>query len=445
MDLLKATATIFPVFLFCTWLCLHKIHDANEAPYIDEEFHVPQVQRFCNNNFEWDPKITTPPGLYFASIFTLKLLSFVKVGDFVCNLFDLRMTNSIFTCLNFIILTWIYSKKNKNLSSWVGVADILSLTTFPILYFFSFLYYTDVISTFTILAMYCAYLHGKISISALFGFISLWMRQTNVIWVAFVAAIYGYKILENLLTEEKLSIHKMSFFTAIIEGLRRPKLIISIILKEIPYVMVGLSFVVFLLWNGSIVLGDKSAHQATIHLPQLFYYFLVCAAFSPALFLKHIPIFINFIKTNKIATFFCLLSIAAVVHFNTMAHPYLLADNRHYAFYAWKRLFQPTMMRFMFVPVYLFCASCMLKNLSHQGAFFQILFVLCVAASLVPQMLLEPRYFIIPFLMFKLNIPPEDSKSVCLNLLVSLFVNFVTIYVYIHCPFARESKIHFIW
>lgn len=29
----------------------------------DEFFHVPQAQRYCNNDYTWDPKITTPPGL----------------------------------------------------------------------------------------------------------------------------------------------------------------------------------------------------------------------------------------------------------------------------------------------------------------------------------------------------------------------------------------------
>jgi alpha-1,2-glucosyltransferase len=33
-------------------------------PYIDEIFHVPQVQAYCNGHFSsWNNKITTPPGL----------------------------------------------------------------------------------------------------------------------------------------------------------------------------------------------------------------------------------------------------------------------------------------------------------------------------------------------------------------------------------------------
>jgi alpha-1,2-glucosyltransferase len=31
----------------------------------DEPFHVPQVQAYCRGEWDvWDPKITTPPGLY---------------------------------------------------------------------------------------------------------------------------------------------------------------------------------------------------------------------------------------------------------------------------------------------------------------------------------------------------------------------------------------------
>lgn len=35
------------------------------ADFQDEIFHIPQTQRYCDEDFEsWDPAITTPPGLY---------------------------------------------------------------------------------------------------------------------------------------------------------------------------------------------------------------------------------------------------------------------------------------------------------------------------------------------------------------------------------------------
>lgn len=33
-------------------------------PYLDEIFHIPQAQKYCQGRWsEWDNKITTPPGL----------------------------------------------------------------------------------------------------------------------------------------------------------------------------------------------------------------------------------------------------------------------------------------------------------------------------------------------------------------------------------------------
>ena len=41
--------------------------DQGGFPVQDEPFHVPQTQQYCRGSFqEWDPKITTFPGLYVA-------------------------------------------------------------------------------------------------------------------------------------------------------------------------------------------------------------------------------------------------------------------------------------------------------------------------------------------------------------------------------------------
>lgn len=49
----------------------HSNHDRLQ----DEPFHVPQTQRYCAGLFsQWDPKITTFPGLYFVGTAWAKLL-----------------------------------------------------------------------------------------------------------------------------------------------------------------------------------------------------------------------------------------------------------------------------------------------------------------------------------------------------------------------------------
>lgn len=44
------------------WLSLVTNHVPE--PYLDEVFHIPQAQAFCEGRWDvWDPKLTTPPGL----------------------------------------------------------------------------------------------------------------------------------------------------------------------------------------------------------------------------------------------------------------------------------------------------------------------------------------------------------------------------------------------
>ncbi|KAI9216013.1 DIE2/ALG10 family-domain-containing protein [Blastocladiella britannica] len=44
-----------------------------DVPYMDEPFHVPQAQAYCAGRFDvWDPKLTTPPGLYWLTLAILR-------------------------------------------------------------------------------------------------------------------------------------------------------------------------------------------------------------------------------------------------------------------------------------------------------------------------------------------------------------------------------------
>ena len=48
-------------------------------PYMDEIFHVPQAQEYCNGNFSnWNDKITTFPGLYYISYMIDKIYNILN-------------------------------------------------------------------------------------------------------------------------------------------------------------------------------------------------------------------------------------------------------------------------------------------------------------------------------------------------------------------------------
>lgn len=83
------------------------------TPYLDEIFHIPQAQKYCKHNFfEWDPKITTLPGLYIFSLAILEPLAYgLKKSILVlCSPFCLRATNILFLLGNVGILRQLLLK-----------------------------------------------------------------------------------------------------------------------------------------------------------------------------------------------------------------------------------------------------------------------------------------------------------------------------------------------
>ncbi|EDO25727.1 predicted protein, partial [Nematostella vectensis] len=72
-------------------------------PYLDEIFHIPQAQQYCEYKFsEWDPKITTLPGLYLVSLAILRVAAFFSSTELidVCSVLWLRFTNVFFVIGN---------------------------------------------------------------------------------------------------------------------------------------------------------------------------------------------------------------------------------------------------------------------------------------------------------------------------------------------------------
>jgi alpha-1,2-glucosyltransferase len=128
----------------------------------DEVFHVGQVQEYCRGNYwHWDPKITTPPGLYVISVLFYKITG-------RCDLDALRAVNalSLFAVFFFLLHTAppVSPRSAKQLPGqkstlFLPLANLcpqqihsaLNICLFPPLFFFCALYYTDVASTLSVL------------------------------------------------------------------------------------------------------------------------------------------------------------------------------------------------------------------------------------------------------------------------------------------------------
>lgn len=161
---------------------------------------------------------------------------------------------------------------------WVLALETLTLTLLPPLYFFSFLYYTDIVSITFVLAMVYYSLKQRYLWSSVFGLGSVLMRQTNIVWVGI---IFAQAALDNIASVRRKKVPEAlkseDLFRTVLDLLKdtytRPRHFLNEILLIVRsfwgFIVVLASFVAFVIVNGSIVVGDKSAHEATPHFAQV--------------------------------------------------------------------------------------------------------------------------------------------------------------------------------
>lgn len=197
------------------------------------------------------------------------------------------------------------------------------------------------------------------------------------------------------------------------------------------------------------MIGDRSAHQAVLNIPQLFYFSLFIVVFSsPYIVVCVKQVLVSVIKFWKLFLMLMILCII-IVHFNTHVHPYLLADNRHYTFYVWKRLYERHfLIRYLLIPIYIFGAYSVYQLLKETDLAFQTGYFTFITLCLVPQKLLEFRYFIVPFLMLRLHICVKTWWQLVAEFMLFFCINASTIYLFITRTFYwsdSEEVQRFLW
>lgn len=143
---------------------LGKTNSILPDPYLDEVFHVRQAQAYWDHRWrQWDPKITTPPGLYFVS-YTIAATSSMLFGKpMELSASALRCINGLvlFNALQFIVRRFLCIRQDKlsanggaRSNSWQLNLSALNICLSPPIFFFSGLYYTDLAALLIVLEVY---------------------------------------------------------------------------------------------------------------------------------------------------------------------------------------------------------------------------------------------------------------------------------------------------
>lgn len=226
------TLTVFG----CMVLWLRNVNTVVPESYLDEVFHVRQAQAYWEHRWrQWDPKITTPPGLYLVSYL-------IGIVGYLIFRYPLHPCASDFRCVNGLVLfnllpislrkllngLWIRKLSSGTsgvrkpptvrLWEWELGLTVLNICLFPPIFFFSGLYYTDLAALLITMQMYSydirrdcrgtqASISGRKSLAQssllrqsiflfIYGIAALFFRQTNVFWV--VVFMGGLRVVKTL-------------------------------------------------------------------------------------------------------------------------------------------------------------------------------------------------------------------------------------------------------
>lgn len=150
-----------------------------------------------------------------------------------------------------------------------------------------------------------------------------------------------------------------------------------------------------------------------------------------------------------LVTTFTALACLAVRH-NTVIHPFLLADNRHYIFYVFRLLLRPWWIRYAVTPLYVVLAWACIQALGARPfettvstqylhskdeelpsvqsedqtrglalpdgtnsatTTFVLIWLATTALQLITAPLVEPRYLILPWIFWRIHVPLQRYRS----------------------------------
>uniref|UniRef100_A0AC35UAV1 Dolichyl-P-Glc:Glc2Man9GlcNAc2-PP-dolichol alpha-1,2-glucosyltransferase n=1 Tax=Rhabditophanes sp. KR3021 TaxID=114890 RepID=A0AC35UAV1_9BILA len=371
------------------------INNVVPEPYMDEIFHISQTRKYCNGDFSWNPMITTPPALYLLSL------------PFFCN--KERFFNSMLYSL---------AKKLFIESKFETVLTSFTIITLPVLFQSTTLFYTDLLS---LVSVFLAFSSKQTSATVFFA-IALLTRQTNIVWVLFYLGVQGVTSFN----------FKKPFYSAF-ELLRKNILILVLIFSSVYYVI---------FYNDAkIVLGDHKAHKPVLHLPQLAYFMVFCTASSVPIVIENFSKTFSFIKRYWFTAIALNIAFLIAVHQFTYAHPYLLADNRHYTFYIWRKIIMRNQnMKYYLTPIYVYCTMFVLSMVKKISVLIVLGAFVSTALCIVPAGLLEFRYFIIPYILWRISFRTKNKITLIAELLLTALINVFVIYMFLKKPFVWPSE-----
>ncbi|MEW5312382.1 MAG: hypothetical protein WDW38_004021 [Sanguina aurantia] len=371
----------------------------------------------------------------------------------------------------------------------------LVLSLFPLHWFFTYLFYTDVGSLLFLALCQLASLRGNAVLAAVAGAVAVLFRQTNAVWVVFVVGAAALRIagegcqagdagLQSNVCDRKVrpadnqqfqqqqqqpagAEHQTEVHASPTTALQEAwATLLSVwaakyrILQKLwPLLLVPAAFAVFLLLNGGVTVGDKAAHIPVKHFAQLLYFSAFCAAMLLPIHLhphriQHLALSAYTFTQRSLVTATAVAAVAAgvlviIVQRYSLTHPYLIADNRHYTFYIFRKVLnRHPAAPYLLLPVYCDCWASLVVGLRRRQSVVWVAgFLACLVLTLVPAWLWELRYYTPGFMLLAVHSELPSVRQLLAMCMMFVAINAATMTLFLYHPFewADGSVARFMW
>lgn len=348
----------------------------NKPFFIDESPHLALIKDMAEFNFTRNVFVDTAMFPFYHIV--LGLLSHIT-GSF--SLSSLRFISTIFSFFSVLVFYLIA----KQIESKNAVLKTFQYLFFPILFIFFFLIYTDAFSLLLILLSFYFLNKEKYKTSGFFGFLSVLTRQNNLIWLALFVLLM---IMKNFKTG----------FTK--------KQIVKFLSDASVFIFTFVGFAVFIFLNKGFVLSEQQgAHPLSVHFSNLFLFLLFQFVLFLPLNISNLPKILKMsIRVFRkrpwivfpIGVFFIfyIFAFRADHPFNQSTVDYFLR-NRILAYITGGDLTKS----FFFIPIFYSILSLAVTEFNKKEHYFIYPFILI---NLCLFWLVEPRYYLVPFVFFLL-------------------------------------------
>lgn len=364
--------------------------------FSDEGFHAPQIWTFYSGSLDFAESITVPPTYHYIIGFIVR-----QIGYYDDNLLKL-----ISLLVSLLTVPVFYKLIRKYQGGEAGVRT-LQLFFLPVAFIYYFLIYTDIWALLLIALNLHLALNRHYALSALIGAFAICLRQDSVIWVGFSFLLIAFE----QTPQRNLAGLKM--------------LIGNTIIKGYLYLLIFVAFVVFVIYNGGVAVGDKDQHNSgIINFSNLYIFLILGWFFFLPLNIKLLPeilkLFHNPWKASAIILGF-------LVYMGTLSNPHGY-NNTLFDYFLHNGLARLLTTNILVKSLSYIIAAWMLLSLIvmklPEARFKWALFIIPLAVICHP--MIEPRYYIPAYFVINLLRPSlsptvETSTLVC-YILVSAYI-----------------------